>query len=419
MRDTIRCGLVAVLLVVTAGSAPAKPGEGIQAGGDVVVRPCVDAAISYDSNPLLLPDGQELDDFFLDVSPGLKVTRGGEILRLEGLFWGRFRRYDEFNSEDRDDWSEELRLGLGRRDDWNLKLHERFGRVSDYDLSVRTMDASAEGTGDRYLERPAASPLSVMERSERVDRNILDCGVGLGGPLTDKMSLDALFDYGSIDYLTQELLDSTEEKVSVKVARKLTDKSSAIVVGEYIWMENDSLADPEAYYAGRVGWRWQGTFKSRFEGTVGYSAFTDEDSSLTNSLDRNEFSYDVAWYWQAWPKLSISLGGRSEMQLAADTAQNAKLVNMITSSAQYAATERLSLSLLVGYRHEDFSQGEVVAGDVLVKREVEQLHGRIHCDYQLFKWLKGYGELWLEDTTDNVRGDYTETRVTLGVKAEY
>jgi hypothetical protein len=92
---------------------------------------------------------------------------------------------------------------------------------------------------------------------------------------------------------------------------------------------------------------------------------------------------------------------------------------MITSSAQYSATKRLSLTLLVGYRHEDFTRGEAVAGDALVKREVEQLHGRIHCDYQLFKWLKGYGELWQEDTTDNVRGDYTETRGTLGVKAEY
>jgi hypothetical protein len=281
------------------------------------------------------------------------------------------------------------------------------------------MDASAEGTGDRYLESPAASPLSVMERSERVDRDLLDSGIGVGGPLTDKMSLDALFDYGSIDYLTKELLDSTEEKVSVKVARKLTDKSSGILVGEYILMENDSLADPASYYAGRAGWRWQGTFKSRFEGTVGYSAFTADDSSLTNSLDSNDFSYDVAWYWQAWPKLAISLGGRSEMQLTADTAQNAKRVDMITSSAQYAATERLSLSLLVGYRHEDFSQGEVVAGDALVNREVEQLHGRLRLDYQLFKWLSGYGEFWMEDTTDNVRGDYTETRGTLGVKAEY
>ena len=83
-----------------------------------------------------------------------------------------------------------------------------------------------------------------MERSERVDRNILDLGVGLGGPLTDKTYLDALCDYGHINYLTKDLLDSPSEKASFKAARKFTDKSSVILVGEYTQMENDSLANP-------------------------------------------------------------------------------------------------------------------------------------------------------------------------------
>jgi hypothetical protein len=411
--------IVALFAAIAGGGVKAKPGEGIQAGGDVVVRSFVDVSISHDSNPLLLPKGQEVDDFFLDASPGLRVTRAGEVLRLEGLFWGRLRRFDELTSEDEDDWSEELRLGLGRREAWRLQLHERFGRVSDYDLSVRTMDASAEGTGDRYLERPTASPLSVMERSERVDRDILDCGVGAGGPVTDVMSLDALCDYGKIDYLTKDLLDSTEVKASVKAARKMTDKSSGVLVGEYILMENDSLANPANYYAARVGWRWQGTFKSRFEASVGYAGFTVDDPTLDDTLDRDGFSYDMAWYWQARPKLSFSLGGRSEMQLSADTAQNAKLVDMITGSAHYAATKRLSLSLLVGYRHEGFIQDEEVAGQTTIKRVVEQLHSRARGDFRLCAWMSAYGELWVEDTTDNVRGDYAETRGTLGVKAEY
>ncbi len=406
-------------MAVAASGAPAKPGEGIQAGGDVVVRPFVDVAVSYDNNPLLLPKGEEVDDVFLDVSPGLRVTRAGEKLRMEGLLWWRFRRFEEFTSEDRNDWSEAVTLSLGRRGGWRLRFHQRFGRVSDYDLSIRTMDASAERTGDRYLERPEASPLSVMERSERLDRDILDCGIGVGGPVTDTTTLDALYDYGSINYMSTNLLDSVEQKGSVKIARKITDKSSAILVGELIHMNNDSLANPAYYYAARAGWRWQGTFKSRFEGSAGYSGFTVDDPSMGDTLDRDEFSYDVAWYWQAWPKLSMALGGRSEMQLAADTPQNAKLVNMITSSAQYSATKRLFLNLLVGYRHEDFTQGEALAEDVAIKRVVEQLHGRMRCDYRLHNGLSVYGEIWMEDTTDNVRGDYSETRGTLGLRAEY
>ena len=231
--------------------------------------------------------------------------------------------------------------------------------------------------------------------------------------------MDAALDYGTIDYHSQDLWDSTEEKISLKGARRLSEKSSAILVGECIRMENDSLQDPAYYYAGRAGWRWQGTFKSRFEASAGYSDFRADDPGMVGSLNRDGFSYDVAGFWQARPKLALSLGGRSEMQLAADTAQNAKLVNMVTSSANYTATKRLALTLLVGYRNEDFTHGEEVAGSALVKRDVEQIHGRLRGDYQLLKWLKGYGEVWHEDTQDNVRGDYTETRATLGVKAEY
>ncbi len=419
MKRTLGYVVLATLFALATHRAPGSPGEGIQAGNDVAIRPFVDAAYSYDNNPLLLPKGQERDDFFFDASPGVNVTRAGESLRLEGLFWGRFRRFDELTSEDRDDWSEELRGAIGRREGWTMKIHERYGKVSDYDLSVRTMDAAAAGTGDRYLERPEAAPLSVMERSERVDRHILDCGVGVGGPLTEKTALDVIYDYGTIDYRSDALMDSTEQKTSAKAARKITDKSSAILVAEYIRMENDSLVNPAHYFSARAGWRLQGTFKSRFEGSAGYSVFKADEPEATDALDRNGPSYDVAWYWQARPKLAMTLGGRSEMQLAPDTAKNAKMVNMITGSAQYSATERLTLTLLFGYRHEDFSEGEELAGGALVKRKVEQLHGRLRGDYQLLKWLDVYGELWQEDTQDNIRGDYKETRGTLGMKAKY
>ncbi len=413
-------GSFAVLIVAAgATSAPGKPGSGIQPGGDFVVRPFIEAAYSYDSNPLLKPIGQEQSDSFWDLSPGVNVTRARESIRMEGLFWGRFRRFDEFTSEDRDDWSEELRLALGRREEVRLQLHERFGRVSDYDLSVRTMDTTAEGTGDRYLERTEATPLSVMERTERVDRYLLDCGVGLGGPLTEKMSFDAICDYGLVDYFPEELYDSNEQKISLKAARGVTDKSSAVLSGEIIQMQNDSLDNPAYTYSGKLGWRWQGTFKSRFEGTFGYYGFETSEPKSTGALHRDGPAYDLAWYWQVRPKLSFSLGGRSEMQLAPDTARNAKLVNMVTGSAQYSATKRLSITALVGYRHEDFTSGEELAGEALVKRLVEQWHLRLHGDYQVFKWLKGYVELWTEDTTDNVRGDYKETRITLGAKAAY
>lgn len=408
---------VLLTLAFASGGVSGAPGEGVHMAENVVVRPVAEVAASADSNPRLLQKGEEISGSFIDASVGLLLNQAKDTLRMEVTCWARFRRFDNPTSgENRDDYSEALSLGLGRRDEWNLKLHERFARVSDYELVINTMDTAAQGTGERYLERPKATPLGVMERTERVDRYLLDSGIGGGGPLTDRTALDLVFDYGFVKYLVQNMYDSDELGASLKASRKVTDKSSAILVGELVRMENDSLVNPVYSYAARLGWRWQGTFKSRFEGSIGYYLCNIDEPGGTNSFSLSGLSYDVAWYWQIHPRLSFVLGGRSEAQLAADTADSVRMVDMITASAQYSASKRLTVSLLAGYRHEDYTMGTAAAP---VQRVVEQLHSRLRCDYQLFKWLRMYGELWLENTTDNVRGAYQETRATLGLKAEY
>ncbi len=409
--------MVLLLLAVASGGASGNPGEGLQVGENITVHPVAALDVSADSNPQLLPKGQEVSGYFTDASVGLKLNQAKDVLRVEGTCWARFRRFDKpVSGENRDDYSEALSLGLGRREDWNLKLHERFARVSDYELVINTMDTAAQVAGDRYLERPTATPLGVAERTERVDRYLLAAGIGFGGPVTDKTALDMVFDYGFVKYLTSGLYNSDELGASAKVSRKVTDKSSAILVGELVRMENDSLVNPVYSYAARLGWRWQGTVKSRFEGSIGSYLCNIDEPGGTNSFSLSGLSYDVAWYWQIHPRLSFILAGRSEAQLAADTADSVKIVDMITASAQYSASKRLTFSLSAGYRHEDYT-GETAASSV--QRVTEQRQGRLRGDYQLLKWLRIYGELCLENTVDNVRGAYQETRVSLGLKAEY
>ena len=417
MKRSYDLWLTLLLVVVCAARASGDPGEGLHAAENVVVRPVVEVAASADNNPHLYEKGKEASGAFIDASAGALVAQATDTLHLDGTFWARFRRFDNPTSgANHDDYSEMVSLSLGRRDDWNLKLHEHFARVSDYELVINTMDTAAQGTGDRYLERPTATPLGVMERTERVDRYLLDAGLGAGGPLTDKTVLDMVCDYGFVKYLVKDLYDSDELGASVKASRKVTDKSSAILVGELVRMENNSLVNPVYSYTGRLGWRWQGTFKSRFEGSIGYFLCNMDEPGGTNSFSLSGLSYDVAWYWQIHPRLSFILGGRSEAQLAADTADSVRMVDMITASTQYYASKRLTLSLLAGYRHEDYTGGTTA---IPVQRVVEQLHSRLRGDYQLLKWLRMYGELWMENTTDNVRGAYQETRATLGLKAEY
>ncbi len=409
-RNRIAVNLVTVLFVAVATSrAFSEPGDGIKVG-DVLLHPYVDASVSYDNNPLLSGKGQEVEDSFLDFSPGLNLTKISDAMRLDGLFWSRFRRYDKFHNENRDDLSEELRLVLGRMEDWRLRLNERYGRVSDYDVAGVTSADIADQT---------ITPLSMEDRSQRVNRDILNAGFGVEGPLTDKMSMDGLFDYGKVDYLTPGLLDTAEERVSVKVARKVSTKSSAILVGDYIRMDNDSLPHPANYYAGRVGWQWQGTDKSSFEGSIGAYDFSGTDQNNGGAGSQGGVSYNVAWSWRATSKLLVTIGGRNEMQLSVDTPQNSYMTRLVSGSARYSITERTVFALMLGYRNDNYDSTETAIDGELVKRKLESLHYGLRADHQLLKWLKIYGEAWREDTEDNARGDYDEMRVTLGLKAEY
>jgi len=403
----IRVMLLGVLCAGVAGSfgsANAAPGEGIRLGGDVLVRPFVNAGVSYDSNPLVLPEGDEKSDTFTDVNPGVSVSKSGEKISVDALLWGRFRRFDKFDSEDQDDWSQKVSLKLGRRDGWQLGLHERYGRVTDYDVSDPS-PADSERTSDDVT----APPLAAVERSSRVNRDLLDVGITIGGPISDKNAVGLRYDYGKTDYDPAYLLDSEEQKVAAKAARKLTDKSSAIVIAEYIMMDNDSLNDPANYYAARAGWRWQGTDKSQFEGSVGFYQFSLKDTADVEQ-DSDGVSYSLAWYWQALSKVLVSVGARSDVQLSAEAAAVSKSVDSVSAGVQYDASEKLSVALLLGYRNEDY---------IDVDASAEQYHARVRCNYQVQKWLNVFGEVWQDQVSSGSLGDSEESRVTLGVKALY
>lgn len=409
-KRTVSCGIVG-LSMLAGGCAWAQPGDGIR-WGEAVVRPYVDTAVNFDSNPGLAPGGQEQSDFFLDVTPGVNVTRTNEMLRLEALVWGRVRRYEKLTISNTDDWSETLRLGWGRQESWCLQLHERYARVTD--IYIRTADAGGEGPGG-----PAINALGVLDRYERVEQGLLNGGGGLTGPLTDKTTLDAEYEYKRVNYLAQDLLSFNEHSSTVEVANKVTGKSSTLLVFEYDQMENNSLSNPARYYAARAGWRFQSTTKSAFQGSAGYWTITVDDPAAPDQSSRDGFAYDVRWYWQAAPNLTTSLDARNEMELAPDSPQNSQLVNRISGYVRYSPTKRLSCTLLGGYRHADYTLAVEGTGNTLVNRVVQGVHGGLRGDYLLLAWLKAYGEVWQDDVKDNVLGNYVETRVTLGLKMEY
>jgi len=406
MMEKIRMVLVCLFAVATV--AVARPGEGIRAG-NVLVRPFVNVDVTHAGNPLGQPKGEERNDVFTDVNPGISASASGEALLLEGFLWSRFRRYDKFDSEDRDDISQQIRLQLGRKDSWQLTLHERYGRVSDYDVAAPAVSGPSAGAPAlSAVDATDAPPLAAVERSARSNRDLLDAGIGVGGPLGVSTAISVRYDYGRIDYEDANLFDSQEHKAAVKMARKATDKSDAIVILEYILMDNDSLSDPADFYAVRAGWRWKGTDKSRLEASIGYFGFQRGGSDVDS--ERDGVSYGVTWVWTVMPKVTLILGGRSDMQLAAETPESSKLVNSASTVVQYTPTDRLALAAILGYRNEDYTEGD---------RTADQYHARIRCSYQLQKWLNIYGEAWQDETRSRSQGDTTEMRATIGLKAMY
>lgn len=415
MRQTVSTavvGAVAVVLVVSQG-AFAKPGDGIQIG-NLKLSPFVEVSVTYDDN-VYVRGIDEVEDYFLDLVPGIAFANRTDRLTFTGRGWGQWRWYQDETDLDSEVYGEKLGLVWGETERLTLALNEKWVKLNDYEITPRSVD---------ILNIESQILLLTEDRTERVERELFDISPILAYDVTDRFGFSIGYSYNYVEYTTNALFDWYENRGQIEFQQKVTEKTFGVVTLQGSQQDSDGFEDTSDYYVLRGGVLYRATEKTSFKAGAGVEEydFAAPESETGDDLDSTIFSFDVAGAWEVTEKLDLQVSARNGIQPATQYGANTKEVTLGSVGMIYDVTTTLKLTL-AGSMREDNYVGRVVAGGVPQFKERDLVGGRVRLDYMpRAKWMN----LWLESTYEEVEDnleddyeDYNQWRVALGAALRY
>ena len=395
------------LLAVVASYA--KPGEGIK-WGNLTLRPFVDISTTWDSN-VRYADSNEKDDFFLDTVPGITFVNKTEKLSLSVRGWGQFRRYLDVTDLDSDSYGQKLGAVWGEGDRLTLTVNEKYAH---YEIEQRSVDT---------LNLASQNLMLTEDRTESVNRDLFDVGPVLGYDISEKLQADVGYNYSSVNY-KQNFFDWYENRGQIELRQKVTDKTSALVNGQYSEQSSDGYANDSKYYILRGGFLYEATMKVAFKGSAGYGSYDfGNKSPLGQDLDTDFFSFDLAATWQVTEKILVEAMARNNIQPAAQYPENTKEISLASLGASYDITKSWILSLAGSWRYDDYIGKVQDLDDQYRYKNTTIYSGRLRLDYKpRIKFFDVYAETTYENSDSNIQddfGNYDQWRVALGLALRY
>jgi hypothetical protein len=444
-KNMKRVLLAAGVMAITLGAVWAVD-EGIRVGP---LRLSIWGEISgtYDDNVrLVVPDGEiqdrtifadedagldekEEDDIFYEGTLGLRLFRDTDsfLASLSGQYTAR--RYEDFDDLDNESWVEEAEIQFGDRElnKFSLALRQAYREVFDYEKAAYPDDFTNPDTRGLFL---------AEDRTERVSRQLLDLAGILTWQISDKLGSDFSVGYGSIEYDTELLYDWTDTKGQVELDYRVTDKTSALLTGQYGVQESDALDNEPDYYVIRGGVLTRTTDKLSFKGGVGagrYDRFrkSDRDEDLADAdvaeeIDQEEddvidyLSFDLAGDWDLSQRTKLQIIGRNAVQPAAQYDDNAKLVTVASIGLSHRLFERFRLAATISYRNDDYEDLVEVDEDVFVDQKDTIWGGQLRLDYERPNgYFNVYAEAKYEDRETTIPNeDYDQIRLSIGLRVQ-
>ncbi len=398
---------------------------------------------TYDSNArIVVPKGEIQDrQIFQDEEVGgvsdkeddifLELTLGGKLFRETDRFYaglsllGQFRRYFDFDELDNESFIQELELRLGERgvDRFSIGLKQSYREVFDYE---------AIAIPDDFINPDASGLFLSEDRTERVSRQLFDIAGVLSWRTTDKLNTEFLVAYGSIEYDTDRLFDWYDIKYQLELDYKLTDKTAALLTGQYGVQNSDALENEPDYYVIRGGILNRTTDKLSFKGGVGvgkYDRFRakpdernpqEEDVVTTGGDTIDYISFDVAGDYDLSQRTKLQFIGRNAVQPAAQYRDNPKVVTVASVGLSHRLLERFRLAGTVSYRNDDYEDPVEVDTGVFVDQEDTIWGGQLRLDYLPPRGnLNVYVEARYENRETTLPNeDYDQLRLTIGIRLE-
>ncbi len=397
---------------------------------------------TYDSNVrLVVPSGEiqersifadedigdvsdKEEDIFFELTLGGRLFRETDQFLGELILLGQARRYDDFDDLDNESFVQELNFILGERrtDRFTLGLRQIYREIFDLEATAYPDDLTNPDTEQLFLSE---------DRTERVSRQLLDLAGILTWRMTDKLNSDFSVAYGSIEYDTERLFDWTDIKFQAEFDYQVTDKTAALLTGQYGIQDSDALANEPDYFVIRGGFLNRTTDKLSFKGGAGvgrYDRFEASEAALEDSPDIDQsgddtidyFSFDVAGDYDLSQRTKLQFIGRNAIQPAAQYADNPKLVTVASVGISHRMLERFRLAATVSYRNDEYEDPVEVDTDEFVYQDDTIWGGQLRFDYLPPKGhLNLYAEARYENRETTIPGeDYDQLRLTLGVRVE-
>lgn len=372
-------------------------------------------------------DNQE-EDIFLEGTLGLRLFRTTDhfFAELSGLYTAR--RYQDFDDLDNEAWviDGQFTLGNPELDRVTLGARGAYREVFDYEKSAFADDfVNPDTQRDIFL---------AEDRTERVSRQLVDLGATLTWQITDKLGSDFSVGYGEIDYDTERLFDWNDTKGQAEFDYKLTDKTSALLTGQYGVQDSDALDNDPDYYVLRGGFLTRSTDKLTFKGGAGFGSYdrfraSDElveqqdlqdeiESEADDSIDY--FAFDLAGDWDLSQRTKLQAIGRNAVQPAAQYNDNVKIVTVASVGLSHRLRERIRLAATVSYRFDDYEDPVEIDTGEFILQEDTIWGGQLRVDYERPNGrINVYAAANYEDRDTTLPDeDYNQLRLTLGLKVK-
>lgn len=367
------------------------------------------------------------DDIFFDLTIGGRLFRETDaFLASLGLLWSG-RRYTDFTELNNESWQQDLDLRLGERryDRFTIGFRESYREVFDYENI---------GYPDDFNNPDTTSLFLAEDRTERVSRQLLDLAGILTWRITDKLNSDFSVAYGNIEYDTELLYDWSDVKYQAEFDYQLTEKTAALLTGQYGVQESDALSNEPDYYVLRGGFLTRTTDKLTFKGGAGFGRYdrfnasddvrggnVSQESVQEGGEDRIDyFSFDLAGDYDLTQRTKLQFIGRNAVQPAAQYRDNPKLVTVASVGLSHRIRDRFRLAATVSYRNDDYEDPVEVSEGTYVDQEDTIWGGQLRLDYLPPKGhLNVYAEARYENRETTLPDeDYDQLRLSIGIRVE-
>ena len=242
---------------------------------------------------------------------------------------------------------------------------------------------------------PGVSPGGVYNASWQ-DRYSLTLGASVDTRLGEKTGMSVGASYSDLWYANPLLYGWQDAGGTLGFSRKLTEKSDLVLDFGADNQWSDGSSGESRSYRMLVGFGSQPTAKSTYRAEVGIMGYDFNNGADTVYAP----TYNLSGNWRVSQRMSVNFSGSANYQPSETDQNNYTLVDSISAGLNFEATSRLTTSLNVIYRREDYAKTDAGVDDKRLDNQID-LYGR--ASYRVFRYTSFF-----------VGADFSKNTSTIG-----